>query len=187
MMMHYFYHLDYPHIPLYEQAADKADSFLPSASDSTAMEPSKICAPDPWGFEESSTPTRRNLKKPKKPFPRGWVGLDTATPIRDPNLIIHANVYALGEQYGVEGLKAVALQKFSKEVDVHWATDDFLQAAELVYNSTPEHDRGMRDVIKNTFYRHRRELLDRENVKRYLRDVTDLAYDVLMHLYKEGV
>jgi hypothetical protein len=93
----------------------------------------------------------------------------------------------LGEQYDVQGLKAIALEKFTSEAGVHWATEDFLQAVELVYSLTPEHDRGLRDVVKDTFYMRRRELMDRENVKRYLRDVPDLAYDVLMHLYKEGV
>jgi hypothetical protein len=113
--------------------------------------------------------------------------LDASAQAKDCNLIIHAKVYALAEQYAVEGLKVVALGKFRDEARVHWASEDFLQAAELVYTSTPEHDRGLRDVIRNTFNEHRTGLMDRENVKRYLRDVPDLAYDVLMRLYRADV
>jgi len=135
-----------------------------------------------------ANPNRARGGRKKMGFMGGpaW-SVDISTEIRDPNLIIHAKVYALAEQYAVEGLKATALEKFVSEARVHWATEDFLQAVEQVYSLTPEHDRGLRDVVRNTFYERRKELMDRENVKRYLRDVPDLAYDVLMHLYKEGV
>ncbi|KAH8901904.1 hypothetical protein BR93DRAFT_932736 [Coniochaeta sp. PMI_546] len=190
-MMHYFYHLDYPHVAMHESA----DGHQPFTRDPEAPQSSSLSSPfmDPpasllfSGTRKIATPTRARKKKLGYKASPAWADLDIATEIRDPNLIIHANVYTLGEQYAVEGLKAVALEKFVAEVKVHWATEDFLQAVEHVYSSTPEHDRGLRDVVRNTFYEHRRELMDRENVKRYLRDVPDLAYDVLMHLYKEGV
>lgn len=197
MMMHYFYHLDYPHVAMHEPAGDghQPASHGTEASQSSTIFSSPLTSPftDPAApglynpTRKIATPIRNRKKKLGSKSAPAWTDLDIATEIRDPNLIIHANVYTLGEQYAVEGLKAVALDKFVAEVKVHWTTEDFLQAVEHVYGATPEHDRGLRDVVRNTFYEHRRELMDRENVKRYLRDVPDLAYDVLMHLYKEGV
>lgn len=187
-MMHYFYHLDYPHVPVHEPAGEAPQ---PATHADGGARPSLSTPSAPvhfTGTRKIATPIRARGKKKlgSKAAPH-WFDLDVDNEIRDPNLIIHAKVYALGEQYAVEGLKATALEKFAAEVKVHWATEDFLQAVEQVYSLTPEHDRNLRDVVRNTFYEHRRELMDRENVKRYLRDVPDLAYDVLMHLYKEGV
>lgn len=166
MMMHYFYHMDYPHVSLHRELID-VEAALPAAP-----------------VQKSATPSRSRKSKLKVAV---WEDIDIATQIRDPNLIIHANVYAVAEQYAIDGLKAVALEKFVAETKVHWATEDFLQAVELVYSSTPEHDRGLRDVVRNTFYERKRDLMDKENVKRYLREVPDLAYDVLLHVHKEGV
>lgn len=189
MMMHYFYHLDYPHVPMHEHA----DITQSAPSENEVAKPS-LSGPFPYqtapviftATRRIATPSgtrgKKNLgSKPATP----WFDLDIDDEIRDPNLIIHAKVYALGEQYAIEGLKAVALEKFAAEAQVHWATEDFLRAVEHVYSSTPEHDRGLRDVVIDTFYERRREMMYREDVTRYLRDAPDLAYDVLMHLYKE--
>ncbi|OIW22532.1 hypothetical protein CONLIGDRAFT_587322, partial [Coniochaeta ligniaria NRRL 30616] len=191
MMMHYFYHLDYPHVAMHESAVDDHQPVANGnkASQSSPSDP-VIDAPPSLlltATRNGVTPTRSRKKKHGAKASPLWADLDTTAHFRDPNLIIHSNVYALGEQYAVEGLKAMALEKFIAEAKVHWATEDFLQAVEHVYSSTPEHDRGLRDVVRNTFYEHRRELMDRENVKPYLRDVQDFAYDVLMHMWKEGV
>jgi hypothetical protein len=193
MMMHYFYHLDYPHVALHEPFDGSTSFSKPSDESRTSAESLFLSRPDaahssPLSVAKRSGKATKRSHGPKKSTGgHEWLALDVDNEIRDPNLIIHAKVYALGEQYAVQGLKAIALEKFTSEARVHWATEDFLQAVEHVYSLTPDGDRGMREVVKNTFYEHRRDLMDRENVKRYLRDVPDLAYDVLMHLYKEGV
>ncbi|KAB5531395.1 hypothetical protein GE09DRAFT_1146941 [Coniochaeta sp. 2T2.1] len=131
MMMHYFYHHDYPHVTLHQ--ADEAG------------------------------------KKDPKP---------------NSNLVIHSRVYALGEKYAVEGLMAVALAKFVSEAKVHWESKDFLQAVEYIYSATPEHDRGLRDAVKDVFYKNRWDLMHNEDAMRCLREVPDLAYDVFIHTCK---
>lgn len=189
MMMHYFYHLDYPHVPKHEHGDgtqsgphETGAAQLSLSGLSMHQQPPLIIA----GTRRTAAPSQsHSKKKPGSKAAAPWFDLDIDNEIRDPNLMIHAKVYALGEQYAVEGLKAVALEKFVAEAKVHWTTEDFLRAVEHVYSSTPEHDRALRDVVVNTFYERRRELMDRGKVKRYLRDVPDLAYDVLMHLYKE--
>jgi hypothetical protein len=105
---------------------------------------------------------------------------------KETNLILHARVYAVAEKYTIEGLKDVALKKFEVELQTHWDTQDFLQATEVVYNSTPESVRGMRDVVVETFHVH--NLLGQEGVKEYIKDFTDLVYDLLVYTpdHKQG-
>ncbi|KAL2158848.1 hypothetical protein VTH06DRAFT_4040 [Thermothelomyces fergusii] len=65
----------------------------------------------------------------------------------EPNLSIHAKLYALAEKYDMQTLKTLALEKFKEEVKFHWNTDDFVRAAEEAYTSTLESDRGLRNVV----------------------------------------
>lgn len=37
-----------------------------------------------------------------------------------PNLALHSKMYAAGDQYGVPGLKALALDKFKIQLTRHW-------------------------------------------------------------------
>jgi ABC-type branched-subunit amino acid transport system substrate-binding protein len=103
---------------------------------------------------------------------------EAAEAVRSPNLIIHATVYALAEKYGVAGLKALALEKFSEEADQHWDNTDFVQAATEVYTGTPKNDRGMRDIVVSTFMQHKSLLRKLEAIE-VLKD-TDLGFELLM-------
>ena len=38
----------------------------------------------------------------------------------EPNLILHASMYAAGHKYGVNGLKVLALDKFKIQLTRHW-------------------------------------------------------------------
>ena len=100
--------------------------------------------------------------------------------IQSPNLIIHAKVYSLAEKFGIEGLKALALEKFNVESETHWSSTDFCQAAYEVYTSTVESDRDMRDVVVKTLFKHP-ELFDKNEVQDVIRELT-LAYDMLMYV-----
>lgn len=96
-------------------------------------------------------------------------------------LIIHTKVYALAEKYLIDGLKALALRKFNEATIDHWASNDLLEAAQVVYQYTVETDRGMRDTVIQTFYGHP-ELLDKEEVQDIFRTLPLLAYDLMMHV-----
>lgn len=101
------------------------------------------------------------------------------------NILIHAKVYTLSKKYGVEGLKALALEKFEDEAQQKWATDDFLQAAKEVYTSVlDDGDRGMRDVITGTLYEHP-ELLDKDETQKVIRGL-ELGFDLLMRVRTKG-
>jgi len=99
-------------------------------------------------------------------------------------LLTHAKVYSLGEKYLIDGLKALALQKFETAAEKHWQKDDFLNAAREAYTSTIETDRGLKDAVTAAIYAHS-DLLGQEEVQNVFRELNTLAYDLLMYVYKE--
>ncbi|KAF4441179.1 speckle-type poz protein [Fusarium austroafricanum] len=96
-----------------------------------------------------------------------------------PNLCLHAKVYTLGEKYGVDDLKELALHKFHAEAQHHWQSDDFLHAIREVYTSTIDEDRALRDVVVEAIDAHL-ELLDQPKCQESIKDLR-LCFDLLMY------
>jgi hypothetical protein len=94
-----------------------------------------------------------------------------------PHLVVHAKVYALAEKYGIMGLKGLARSKFTTQAAVHYTTAEFAQAMELVYESTVDSDRGLRDVVIQAFRSHP-ELAQREDVEDVVRETPGLAWEL---------
>ncbi|EXL72097.1 hypothetical protein FOPG_12251 [Fusarium oxysporum f. sp. conglutinans race 2 54008] len=96
------------------------------------------------------------------------------------NLCLFAKVYALGEKYGILGLKAIALGKFEILAKGHLQTEDFRLAVQEVYTSTIDHDRGLRDVVVCTVEENIGLLNDEafEAVVKY----SNLGHDLLMKI-----
>lgn len=87
-------------------------------------------------------------------------------------------MYAVADFYSVFGLKELANKKFRETVREHWDSNDFAKAVEVVYTTTPPKDRGLRQVVKYVL-RNRTELLDKPEIDTVIKEVPDLAYDVL--------
>jgi hypothetical protein len=96
-------------------------------------------------------------------------------------LLTHAKIYALAEQYLISGLKAVALRQFKAAATVSLDMDDFLGAAVVVYESTIEDDRGLRDVVVETLCKHS-EWLDEEKVRDVVKGLGALTYDTVIYM-----
>ncbi|KAH7625221.1 hypothetical protein SMAC4_12941 [Sordaria macrospora] len=107
-------------------------------------------------------------------------GTNVNGPVAD-TLLTHAKIYALAEKYLVRGLKAVALRKFKAAATVSLDIDDFLGAALVVYESTIEDDRGLRDVVVETFYKHSK-WLDKEKVRDVVKELGALTYDMVIYM-----
>ncbi|KAF4458120.1 Speckle-type POZ protein [Fusarium austroafricanum] len=103
------------------------------------------------------------------------------TPSRASNLCLHAKVYALGEKYGIETLKDVALQKFEHEAEFHRKGEDFLRAMKEVYNSTVEEDRGLRGVVIRML-REYKDLMQLKSVQEVVKGIPQLSFDLAMSL-----
>ncbi|KAL9560968.1 hypothetical protein ACKAV7_014997 [Fusarium commune] len=104
-------------------------------------------------------------------------------PIPPVNLHLYAKVYALGEKYGIQPLKALALRKFESEAQFHLHSDGFLQAMREAYTSTVETDRPLRDAVV-AILRSNKDLLKKDSVKDVLKE-TGLGFDLLMEFASE--
>lgn len=78
---------------------------------------------------------------------------ENAVEVANP-LTIHANMYALADKYQVIGLRQVAKHKFESCLFHHINSGDFISAVQVVYTSTSESDRGLRDVVIKAFLEH---------------------------------
>ncbi|KAI4611971.1 hypothetical protein J4E80_007423 [Alternaria sp. BMP 0032] len=102
---------------------------------------------------------------------------ETEFDIETTHLITHAKVYAIAEKYGIAGLKALARSKFAEEVDLHLSSADFPEACQEAYESTYHTDRGLRDVIIQTF-RANPSLSLRPDVEMAVRETPGLAFEL---------
>lgn len=59
----------------------------------------------------------------------------------------NAEMYALGEKYDLQGLKKTAAAKFETALHSETRGTPILPLITLIYASTPENDRGLRDLI----------------------------------------
>ncbi|KAF4999389.1 hypothetical protein FGRMN_2530 [Fusarium graminum] len=112
------------------------------------------------------------------PPPRPPPSVNSTSQSPAANLHLHAKVYALGEKYGIETLKTLALRKFGAEVEFHLYSQDFLLAIQEAYSSTIESDRGLRNMIVKTMKKHS-DLLERPSVQKTIKS-TELGFDLLM-------
>ncbi|KAL2158847.1 hypothetical protein VTH06DRAFT_4039 [Thermothelomyces fergusii] len=96
-------------------------------------------------------------------------------------LTTHAKVYTLAEKYLIQGLKTLALQKFTSAIASSIDVDDYLEAAQEAYTSTIHDDRGLRDAIVETLYIHA-DWLDKENVRRVIQNLGALTYDLVIYM-----
>ncbi|OHW95376.1 homology to btb poz domain-containing protein [Colletotrichum incanum] len=101
-----------------------------------------------------------------------------------PDILLHAKVYAIAEKYAINGLKSLARANFGTTALRCWDTDDFLNAIDEAYTSTLDSDRGLRDIVLKVLAGHE-ELLDRDEMKKLLRRLGSLAYDLVMHYHQQ--
>jgi hypothetical protein len=99
-------------------------------------------------------------------------------------LATHARMYALADKYQISGLKALAQRKFQKAALQHWNSEEFAPALRIVYTSTLEEDRGLRDVVISTISRDR--LLEKPDVRTTVKDLPELAFGLLMYIWTQA-
>ena len=87
-------------------------------------------------------------------------------------------MYAVADFYSALNLKKLTNKKFRDAVREYWNSNDFTKAVEVVYTTTTAEDRGLRQVVKRVLM-NRRELLDKPEIEAVMKEVPDLAFDVL--------
>lgn len=87
-------------------------------------------------------------------------------------------MYDIAEKYGVPGLKDLAKKKFSLACGVFWDSVEVAEAAEHVFTTTPEEDKGLRKYVVETLSAHR-EIVTKAGIKTFLQKRPELMYELL--------
>ncbi|KAJ4329880.1 hypothetical protein N0V87_010492 [Didymella glomerata] len=203
-MVHYFYHLDYLNKPLSRQTSQR--STRPHSPSSVTSRFSKRSPPkklnlafleDPLLAQMSAAspltppaeetlfqPLDVSLKLPDTPMAEQFaddyiesVTMEPEVDVESAHLVTHAKVYAIAEKYGIAGLKSLARNKFSYQISTHLSSPEFADACQEAYESTFHTDRGLRDVIIQTF-RANPDLSMREDVEMAVRETPGLALEL---------
>lgn len=88
-------------------------------------------------------------------------------------------VYGIGEKYDIPGLKLLAKEYFSACAALHWPPDNLPEIIKLVYESTPENDRGLREVVTNLCLPHLDELMKSDSFRATTIELSSFCYDIL--------
>lgn len=94
--------------------------------------------------------------------------------------LILLQLYRVADEYIVPNLKIEAKHRFGRDVDA--SSKDFHDIVDFVYASTPEADRGLRDIVVQAAIEHFRQLAQhRSNVKTLgdLMGIPEFASDFL--------
>lgn len=96
-------------------------------------------------------------------------------------LTLHAAMYGLGDFYGIRSLKWVAAGKFKELMQSWYSLLDkplhrakvlaFIRAIRIVYTTTPEHDRGLRDFVIDQLPGLFRRLFQFKEFKRLVNEI----------------
>ncbi|KAI7218604.1 hypothetical protein KC333_g3497 [Hortaea werneckii] len=97
----------------------------------------------------------------------------------DAGAIMHAKVYALGSKYQIPSLQSASLKKFEKAAVVAWATKEFVHAVHLVHSTTPDSDKGLRDITARVILEHDDELCNKPAMEAVVRSFDGLAYNLM--------
>jgi len=148
---------------------------LPSPSIASPLSPGPYMTDFTAAMKSLPTPSAEDE------FEQAWDARSTASaedinPI-EPQLLVHAKVYALAEKYQISALKALARRKFAAQVNHHYTSDEFPDAMAEVYESTVDSDRGLRDVVLATFRKHP-EIAKRADVEEVVREMPGLAWEL---------
>ncbi|KAI9862326.1 MAG: hypothetical protein M1813_004802 [Trichoglossum hirsutum] len=68
--------------------------------------------------------------------------------VEKPALFSSIRVYAVAEKYDIKDLKELARSRFSTWASENWNHSEFSMMIQEVYDSTPDSDRGLRDIVE---------------------------------------
>lgn len=86
-------------------------------------------------------------------------------------------MYAMGDKYDMQGLKLKAKENFVESLPS--CAGDFTAAIPVVYTSTPDTDRGLRDYVAAFAAIHWKPLLAMSDFKRAIAENIDFVDDVV--------
>ncbi|KAF5615172.1 ARM repeat protein [Fusarium tjaetaba] len=113
---------------------------------------------------------------------------DYDVPPNTRHMIFHAQVYQIGDKYGIEPLKKQAANKFERvvneaEVDAGFAST-LADTISIVYSTTPSGDRGLRDIVVQSSCTHFEYLMSETSFKEILGLNGDFSADLVSLIHE---
>ncbi|KAL1644810.1 hypothetical protein SLS61_008603 [Didymella pomorum] len=69
-------------------------------------------------------------------------------------LVVHAKMYEIADNYDVAGLKNLCIEKNKRACFKSWDDPKFAESAHHVYCTTPSRDKGLRKIVTKTSSSH---------------------------------
>jgi len=92
---------------------------------------------------------------------------------------VHAKMYEIADKYNIPELKELVKEKFSQACKLLWEAPTFGIAAHYAFSTTPDQDKGLRDIISATIAAHMKALLEKPEIEALLTEFNGLAYGLL--------
>jgi hypothetical protein len=96
-------------------------------------------------------------------------------------ILTHAKMYEIADKYDVVGLKDLVKEKFGRSCQRFWDDPKFAIAAHHAFSTTPDHDKGIREIVSATISAHM-ELVEKPEVKVIMTEFNGLALGILEEL-----
>ncbi|KAF2846094.1 hypothetical protein T440DRAFT_511103 [Plenodomus tracheiphilus IPT5] len=93
-------------------------------------------------------------------------------------LLTHAKMYEIADKYDIVGLKDLVKEKFSRSCKHFWNDEEFAVAAHYAYSTTPDEDKGLRDIVSTTISSHM-EIIEKAEIRVLMTEFNGLALGVL--------
>ncbi|KAG9737442.1 hypothetical protein KCU73_g9999, partial [Aureobasidium melanogenum] len=95
----------------------------------------------------------------------------------------HSRMYAMGEKYGIPGLKTLAVANFQESfIRIHHA--GLAAGIIIAYKSTPETDKVLRRRVSQLLDLHRQQYMEDAEIHQIISKIPDLACDLYQQCLK---
>ncbi|KAK7883375.1 hypothetical protein LTR67_011299 [Exophiala xenobiotica] len=94
-------------------------------------------------------------------------------------LRLHCQVYALAEKYAIKALMILSREKFQRALEKVDVNTRLFQVVEEIYSSTPDSDRGLRDIVVSKVYSEIQYWLQQTQFHRALAGTSSFCVDLL--------
>jgi hypothetical protein len=152
-------------------------------SPGTTQGPSPNVTPIFSGSNNGSNGALFSNPSPSNANSRGEaVATPAATLLYQPEaLVTNAKVYILAEQYDVQLLKHIALNKYGEILPHTWNSISFVESLRLIYDGTPDGTEMdmLRKAATQVAGEHAKELMRREEFRALCKERGDIASDVM--------
>ena len=92
---------------------------------------------------------------------------------------MNAQVYALTDKYDVQGLEKFSSKKFKNSLATTWSSKVFSKVVQVVYETTPSTDQGLRSIVMETARKQGSCLMNCAEFKVLLKSASDFTIALL--------